>query len=250
MSLVYSDISNNDGIIQRIEFKLFGDNGNGKITGNTTLLQKFTSDCNVALDVAFTKIFEADGRWRFDDRNHTTYPILTGDLVSGQADYKFTTDADSNLILDIQKVAVLPNATATVYDEIKPRDIQDEDNSPYVQGDSSITGIPTEYDKLANGIFLYPRPNYAATNGLKLFVSREGNYFTTADTTQMPGFAGIFHEYIVYHVCFNYAVDNGLSGAVGYQERMLQMEKDIEEFYARRSKDERTTFSPEFINYE
>lgn len=249
MSIQFSDTTNNNGLIQRIEFKLFGDNGNTKISGNTTLLQKITSDCNVALDRAFSLIFNADGKWQFDDSNHTDYPIITTDLVANQRDYSFTTDENSNLILQIHKVLVDGNNTGKYY-EITEVDQQSGKNLEDFWDGQNNTGTPSLYDKTANAIFL-DRPVAAnVTNGLKIYISREGNYFTTADTTQKPGFAGLFHEYIVYHVCFNYAVDNSLQGARGYQERMLDMEREMVDYYSRRSKDERPTFKPETLVYE
>jgi hypothetical protein len=249
MSLVFSDTTNKDGIIQKLEQVLFGDNGDARISGNSFLLAKFTGDVNLALDKAFSIIFQADGRWQFDDRNHTDYPIIYTNIVSGQKDYPFTVDANSNLILEIQKVAILPNASATVYEEIKPTDAQSEDYSPLVAADSNNTGTPYAYDKLANSIFLDPEPDYNATNGLKVYISREGNYFTTADTTQMPGFAGLFHEYCVLRPAWQYAYANNLANAPALREEMIMMEKEMEKYYGKREQDEKHVMKPKKILY-
>jgi hypothetical protein len=249
MSLAFSDTTNKDGIIQGLERTLFGDNGDARISGDTTLLAYFTNDVNLALDKAFSLIFRADGRWQFDDRNHTDYPIITTNIVANQRDYSFTVDGNSNLILEIQKVAILQSATATVYQEIEPVDAQTEKQSHFVANDTTRVGVPWKYDKTANGIFLDPIPDYAATNGLKLYISREGNYFTVADTTQMPGFAGIFHEYCVLRPAYQYAYRNGLTNANALREEMLLMEKEMEEFYGKRAKDERFVMTPKKNNY-
>lgn len=244
MSKVYSDTTNKDGIIQSIEQTLFGNDADGKISGNTTLLAQFTGLVNESLDRAFAIIFQADGRWQFDDRNHTDYPIITTNIVSGQRDYSFTVDGSSNLILEIEKVAILKGASETVYDEIKPIDISTDETSPFVANDTNVTGVPTVYDKLGNGIFLDPIPNYNATNGLKVYISREGNYFTTSDTTQMPGFAGLFHEYCVLNPAYKYAYRNNLSNTNFLRDEMMNMEKEIVKYYSKRAQDERARITP------
>lgn len=249
MSLVYSNTTTKSGIIQRIERKLFGSNGDGTISGNTTLLAQFTGDVNVAMDRAFTVIFDADGRWQFDDANHTDYPIIRTNLVSGQRDYTFTADSNSNLILGIEKIAILPSATATEYQEIYPVDANSDGDSPFVVDNTGDTGVPTQYDKLGNGIFLEPIPNYNATNGLKIYISREASYFATSDTTKKPGFAGVFHEYLVLHVCYNYARDNNLATMALFERDMIKMEKEMQEYYGKRAADERQIMTHKPILY-
>ena len=61
MSLVFNDTTNNNGIIQAIERTIFGDDGIGRITGNTTLFKNFTSDVNLAFSRVLTLIFEEPG---------------------------------------------------------------------------------------------------------------------------------------------------------------------------------------------
>lgn len=89
MSLVFSNTTTKNGIIQRIE-RYCGFN-DGDISGNTLRLAQFTGDINVALDYTLAMIFEEGGTWQFDDSNHSTnYPIITTNLISGQRDYSFT----------------------------------------------------------------------------------------------------------------------------------------------------------------
>jgi len=249
MSLAYSDTSGKDGIIQGIERTLFGDNGDGRISGNTTLLAMFTAEVNLALDRAFHIIFTADGTWQFDDSNHTDYPIITTNIVANQRDYSFTTDGSSNLILDIQRVAILPSATATTYEEISLVDAQSDQDSPFVQHDTTRKGTPYQYDKTANGIFLDPIPSYSVSAGLRLYISREGSYFTTADTTKKPGFAGLYHEYLVLLPSYKYAFRNNLANTASLRYEVEKMEKDIETFYGRRKKDERPVMTGKKILY-
>ena len=250
MSLKYSrtGATQKDGILQMIEQTLgFPD---GYITGDATRLAMWTGSVNVALDKAFHIIFSADGNWNFDDSNHTTYPILTGNLIDGQRDYSFTADADGNVILDIFKVFVRKSTTDPYY-EIYPVDVQrdaEDDISSFADG-LNTEGQPYKYDKTATGLFLDPIPNANVTAGLKLYVNREGSYFATTDTTKVPGFAGLYHEYLVLEPAYRYARAHRLDVQETLKRDVLEMEKDIVKFYSRRNKDERPYISMAPINF-
>src|SRR3990167_3794940 len=210
MSLALSDTTNDDGIIQRIEQELGFPNE--YISGDAQRLRLWVGSINLALDKIFHIIFKADGRWQFDDGNHTTYPILTGNLVDGQRDYSFVQDSDGNLILSIDRVFVRQSTTSPYY-EIYPVDSQSDDESKIsnlVDG-LNVEGQPYQYDKTSTGLFLDPIPSANVTAGLKIYVSREGSYFTASDVstgTKVPGFAGLYHEYCVIEPSYQYARAN------------------------------------------
>lgn len=238
MSLTFSATSSPyNGIIQGIETTLYGADGLTRISGNSAQLGIWTTRVNQALDRAFAIIFTADGRWQFDDSNHTDYPIIYMDLTAGTQDYPFTTDANSNLILEIDKVLVA-GANNGPYRELTAKDAQrDDDTSGFWDGNST-QGSPRYYDKTANAIFLDPTPSANVTNGLKVYISREGSYFTTSDTTKKPGFAGIFHDYLVVKPAFEFALLNGHANAGGLQILVNEREQQMAEYYARRNQDE------------
>lgn len=242
MSLSFNKPTEKDGIIQTIERRLFGDTGYGHISNNVDRMAGFTAEVNLTLSKALSLIFEADGRWQFDDSNHTdpsgnlTYPIIKGNLVSGQRDYPFLTDDNNNLILDIYKVAILPSSTATLYEELAPLDELMDTN---MIAESSTTGVPTAYGKLSNGVFLDTPPSYNATNGIKLYISREASSFAVTDTAKKPGFAGLYHEYLALVPAYNYARDNSMPIAEQLKRDIREMEVEIKKHYSRRSKDER-----------
>lgn len=195
-----------------------------------------TRDVNLALDRALALIFQAGGTWQFDDSNHTDYPIITTNLVSGQRDYSFTTDGSSNLVLEIYRV-MAADQQGNYYD-ISPIDASTwQAPSNYADG-RNTGGIPTSYDKLGNGIFLDPIPNYNYTAGLKIYINREGSYFTTSDTTKKPGIAGLFHEYLALRPSYQYAFRNQLPNANVLKAEMLEMEAAMQEHYKSRAKDE------------
>lgn len=250
MSLAYSDTSatGKDGILQRIEQELgFSD---AYITGDATRLAIWTGSVNLALDRAFHIIFKADGRWQFDDGNHTTYPILTGNLVDGQRDYSFVQDSDSNLVLSIDRVFVRTSTTSPYY-EIFPVDSQSDEESKIsnlVDG-LNVEGQPYQYDKTSTGLFLDPIPSANVTSGLKVFVSREGSYFLTTDTTKKPGIGGLYHEYLVLEPCYRYARANLLPNREVLKRDVLEMEKAITDFYSHRDMHDRKIITGKKIMY-
>lgn len=205
-----------------------------------------TADINLALDSVWAMIFRSGGTWQYDDSNQTDYPIITTNLVSGQRDYAFVTDQQGNLILDIYKVVVAqPDGT---FIEIKPVDVQSEIGMNSFFDGNDTTGTPSRYDKTANAIFLDAIPNYTITNGLKVYINREGSYFTTSDTTKKAGFAGIFHEYLALRPSYQYAWRNAKSNVVSLENSMLVMEKAIKDYYGYREKDTPRRIKPNVEN--
>lgn len=194
-----------------------------------------TADINLALDSVWARIFRAGGTWQYDDSNQTDYPIITTNLVAGQRDYAFVTDEQGNLILDIYKVVIAqPDGT---YKEIFPVDIQSEKDTAGFYDGNDTQGTPTQYDKTANAIFLNDIPSYSSTNGLKVYINREGSYFTTSDTTKKAGFAGSFHEYLAVRPSYQYAYRNSLKNATALFNEMLRLENAIDTYYGFRQRD-------------
>lgn len=241
MSQAFSNTTLKNGIIQSIERNLYGDDGDGRITGDELLFARFTADVNLAMDKVLNVIFDADGTWQFDDSNHTDYPIITRDLVASRRDYTFVSDESGNLILDVYKVFVADENG--IFTEIDPVDVQSDSDTVAFTNGNEATGTPIRYDKTANGIFLDPVPNYSRVNSLKVYINREGSYFTVSDTTKKPGFAGLFHKYLAIEPSYNYAALNGLSNAGALQIEMVQMEEAIRNYYRRRISDERKRLS-------
>lgn len=207
-----------------------------------------TADENLAIDEVFAEIFNAGGTWQFDDSNHTDYPIITTDLVSGQRDYSFTTDQQGNLILDIYKVFV--KNEAGVYVEVEPVDVQsnrDGDMEGFYDG-RNTTGNVFRYDKTANGVFLDKIPNYNSSRGLKMYINREASYFTTSDTTKKPGFAGLFHEYIALSPSYKYAYRKGLTNKTDLENEKDKMMMAIRNYYGNRERDINKRMRPNVEN--
>lgn len=248
MSLQFNDTTTFRGIAQMYEKEIGVDRE--FITGDTNRMKEFTADANLALDRFWALSIPASGTWQLDDSNQTDYPIITTDLVADQRDYTFTTDESGNLILDIYRAFIYPNATDTIYYEITPIDQQSDVGTEGYWDGQSTTGVPNTYDKTANGIFLDPIPDYNATNGLKIMINREASYFTTTDTTKKPGVPGLFHAYFYKVPALEFAKRNDLKSIVSLRDDVERMEMDIVNYFSKRARDEEPIIIPEPINYK
>lgn len=249
MSAQFNDLTNYKGLVQLFEKEV--GLPRGTVSGDTDRLKEFTADVNMAWDDFVAIAIQSSGTWQFDDSNQTDYPIITTNLVSGQRDYSFTTDGSGNLILDIYRVFVAD--TGGVFSELTAVDAQSSpiaDVEGFTNG-KNLTGVPTKYDKTANGIFLDQIPNYNYTNGLKIYINREPSYFISSDTTKKPGVPGIFHKYFFLKPAQTYAARLGLpiaggrlrNGAyTGLLATLQELETDIATYFAKRTKDERPRF--------
>lgn len=246
MSLQFNDTTAYKGIVQTYE-KEAGFNL-GDISGDTTALKLLAADVNLALDDFWAIALPASGDWQLDDSNHTDYPIMTTNLVSGQRDYSWTVDGNSNLVLDIYRAVILPSATATLYQDIYPTDAQSAPLGGLLENNTN-TGTPFQYDKTANGIFLDPIPSYNATSGLKIYINREPSYFVSTDTTKKPGVPGLFHRYFAIKPAMEYSRRKGLTSYAGLANEVAQMEKAIKAYFGKRERDVRPIMRGKKIDY-
>lgn len=240
MSIQFNDTTTYKGLVQFYE-KEVGYN-RGDVSGNTDLLKEFTASANVAFDDFLSIAFGPDGTWQLDDSNHTDYGIITTNLVSGQRDYTFTGDSGGNLILDVYRVLCKISSTGE-YKEIYPVDVStpdylnSESTKSFIDGNND-TGIPSRYDKLANGILLDLIPSYDASAGLKIFINREPSYFVYTDTTKKPGVPGLLHKWFYIKPAFDYARINLPQNTITrLQLEVDKLEKQIEKEFRRRQRD-------------
>lgn len=204
-----------------------------------------TVDINNAFNRYMMLAISAEGKWQVDDSNHTDYPVVFGDLVSGQQDYSFTTDENGNQILDIYKVRI-KNSNGE-WSTLKQRDISSLNDEPL---NSTSQGTPTEYDITANGIFLTVIPDYNSTDGLEIYVNRTPSYFLTSDTTKKAGIPWTHHEYLAIRPAYFYCLQKGLPQAKDLGVEMQRMEQNIEKYYSDRNKDDKLGLRAYPRNYE
>lgn len=255
MSIQFNDTTNYKGLVQLYEKEIAAPRG--FISGNEDRLKEFTAEVNIAVDDFFSIAIPASGKWQLDDSNHTTkFPIIKTNIVSGTRDYSWTVDELSNLVLDIYKVAILKSSTATIPQEINPIDINDAEWTAQLL-DEVTTGIPSGYDKLANAIRFDVIPNYSATNGLLMYINREGSYFTYQDTTKKPGVPGLLHPYFYLKPARNYARQNTSEKLPRLEKAVFEYEGDedqgvigkIARQFGRRERDIRNIMTGKKIKY-
>lgn len=226
----FSNTSNKSGIIQDCEFWLFSGNY-GQISGDTNMINTFTSLVNRAYDSVVTTILDADDRWNFDDTAYTDFPIATTNIVSGQTDYELSVDHLKVLRVECQD----GNGNWVL---LKPIDLFED---VQVARDEFMSGggIPIWYDKQATSLFLYPVPNYNVTGGLRVYYQRQPDYFTNADTTKKPGFVTMLHRLVPMKACYDFAIANNLTDKIRVLDTEIQKKEfELKKFYGRRNKDE------------
>jgi hypothetical protein len=244
--MVYSETTNRTGLIQLLEDMTVTQSG----TGASYLLAAKTRDLNSSLAYFMMLAMKAAGRTQVDDSNQAKYPIITFNLVSGQQEYVFVNDNETtpNQILDLLRVEAATSADASpTWAKLEPYDMTETGES--ITQRANYSGVPTSYDIYGNAIWLDYKPNYAATAGLKLYINRTPTYFTTSDTTKVPGIPWMFHEYLAIRCAYLFWLRNDQSQANAYLNTMMTMEKAINEYYAGRNKDDRKVATVEGINF-
>lgn len=236
----YSDTSTYSGIIQDIDFQLFGDS----VSTSAYLIADKTRNINAWYDRVASLIIKADDRWEWDDNNKTDLPIATTSLVANQQDYSISGES----FLKILKVEIKDSSgNWKALTPISLEDKRGESMTDYLK----TAGTPVEYDKLGNSIFLYPKPSTTISGGLKVYYQRNVTHFTTASTTTVPGFAELYHRILSYGAAFDYAVANGMNGKMSTLAALIaKMEADIVAYYSTRNdRDDVPSMSLEQENY-
>lgn len=226
--LAFSDTSNKDGIIQLCED--YTGLADGKISGTTLLLQKFTSFVNLTMSELWHDIFLSSGNWKYDDGNHNDLPQATTGLTDTVATYALPDEA-----LTVERIEVKDESgNWTKIHPLSQYDIKvaiDE----YRNGD----GTPDQYRLLDDTIELFPAPNYTQAASLKVYFLRAGVLFTTADTTEAPGFASEYHEAVPIGASLRWLRTHrpGQADTVQKEREYLEWRSRMKQFYGRRFKD-------------
>ena len=232
--MTFSDTTAKNGLIQTFEF--WTRMPDGSVTG--TLLKQITGRINAAFDMIMPKLLSYTGELRWDDINHTDQPIGTTNLVSGQADYKITEDDNSLDILNISSIRVLESASGVEYKTLNRLYPDDDRYLDALSPNPSISGVPTHFAESGNRIYLYPEPNYAATNGIKFFFEREQSYFVSTDTTKEPGIPKPFHELLILYPALDWILINRSKESAlitRIEARIAKKENDLDEMISLRN---------------
>lgn len=247
---VFSDTTNKNGLIQIFEF--WTRMKDGTVSGNATLLKQITARINSAFERIMPILLCYSDHIRWDDINHTNKPVGTFNIVSGQADYKITADDGSLDILNVTDVRILTSSSGTEYETLEKMTLDDATVLDAVSPNPSNTGVPTHWVENGNIIYLYPEPDYSATNGAKVFFSRIQDYFTSSDTTQEPGIPQPFHELLALHAALDWNMVNRTSDGnliTLLRERIKGMEDNLRDFTALRNPT-RTRATMDSVSYQ
>lgn len=174
-------------------------------------------------------IIGTDGRWQFDDTNHSNHPIATRTLTTSQQAYEFDDD-----FLKVQGVSVQDSAG----NWHKLKSIDKNDVSVDLAEYQSITGIPQEYDKIGDSIFLYPAPNYTQAASLKVHFQR-GPTTIASFGSNSPGIYTPKQIILAYMIALPYCQKYKQERVGLYEKKIMELRKDILDHYAKRAEDEK-----------
>lgn len=181
------------------------------------------------------KLIQSDGVWDFDDSNYTDLPVGTTNLVAGQQDYSF--DVRFLNIIEVEVKDAQGN-----WIKLTPIDKQTHEGA--ISDYQTTNGMPTEYDKVGESIFLYPAPasgSVTLTAGLKVHYQRTASIFSSAEVTtgtKTPGFASPWHMILAYSAAIPFCMTYKKDRVAFYQNTVMQMENELMAFYSDRNKDE------------
>lgn len=224
-------------LIKDCENWLFGGD-TGAIQNNSSLLDKFTSLLNYGVDRTSVKILENDGRWQYDDNNHTDFPEATTNLTNNVQKYRL-----EKTFMKIEGFEVMDSNGD--YFKINPIDKEEIRRMGYsVSTFFDVAGIPQYYDLDGDTVTLYPAPatgSVTMTNGLKVLYQRPSSYFVSTDTTKEVGVATPFIDMPVLYACQKFCKQNSMRDkARELDAEVLKREDELEKFFSNRVKDDKT----------
>jgi len=230
----FNDTTNKQGIIQHIDFLLFG---NGSVFHKAYSLEDRTRNSNLAFDEAVTRLMKADPNWQWDDSNNTTLPIAETDLNPNQDNYGFASE-----LMVIRRVRVKDKqGNFRTLDPVQRTELNDSQ--------LKATGVPRHYYKIGRSVLPVPIPDYGADKGLEVQFQRGANYFNSNDTTKTPGFDQTFHEYIPVVASLKYAISKNMNTKITTLTNEKQrIEQAMMEHYERRAPDQRPRMRPAGTN--
>jgi len=230
--MVINDSSGGQGIVQDIDFICSTDSSSYPIADKIRNINRHYYK-------AVTDILKSTGRNQFDDSNLTTLPYYTFTLVNGQKDYSLPTD-----LLKINAIEVADSAGNWT----RLQEIDEQELWPTITDFEETNGIPKYYNIRGGSVYLYPAPatgSVTLTNGGKFYLEREVDAFTTADTTQEPGFAEPFHRILSLGASYDYLIINSTTEKADRAlQQYEQLRKELREFYSDRNKEARSRFRP------
>lgn len=238
----YSDTTNKNGIIQREEV-LCG-LGDGAISGESTLLKQFTGYNNAAYYEIWMAQLAVDKQWKRDDYNYTDLPDATITGVASQADYSLpvaTVGANVATFLRLGGIYYEDNGVR-IY--LRPMDAS--------EAFTSIDNVPYGYRNDGKSItFNCPLSSAFVTQYPTFHVEfqRVPDAFTSADTTQQPGFMETYHDLIPLKASSLYLLPVNPQLSQLYEQRFLSRLDLFKRDIAQMDDNSNRAFESEVIQY-
>lgn len=223
--LKYNSDSDSQDVITEINSICNSDN-------NSYPLKDKARRINLALDRFFTLAFQAGGQWPYDDPNRDTVPVETINIVSGTQSYNIGTFTSE--ILGILRVEMIDNNSA---DYVLER--LDRANYPNISLLDLVTtdgGIPSKYDLVGEYIYLYDKPNFSKTSGLKFYIERNKVAIASTATTTVLPVPSIFDGYICRHASLPYLIEMQKPQKNDIAALIAKDEQDILDYFGNREK--------------
>jgi energy-coupling factor transporter ATP-binding protein EcfA2 len=231
--LEFSNTTTQIGLIQKCE--IFTGLGKTGISGNSDLLKQFTGLLNDEYGDFVAEAIESDGRFQYDDSNHTKQPAATFSLVADQSEYLFTTDEQGNQILRLGYISV-KDANGDWIDLV-PFDRWKNGMGLAYDEFMSESGTPQAFDiQDGTGVKLFPAPNYSSSGGGKVYFQREPDYFASTDTTQKPGLPGPFHIGLAYGAASVWLASKNKAKSEFYDTKKERILEKLRNFYSTRNR--------------
>lgn len=191
---------------------------------------------NLALDRFFTLAFQADGRWTFDDVTRSNVPIESIDIVANQQSYNLN-GFTSEIINVVRFESVDSNGNKVLLRRLKREDVEGALTAHQTPTATQPTpSNPMEYDLIGNFIYLYPKPNFSATNGLTVYMERNKLEMVSTYTTTPLGVPSIFNEYICRYASLPHLIETQRPSKNDIAGQIQQDEAAILNYFANREK--------------
>jgi len=223
--MVFSDTSGLNGIIQLCED--YCNLGNTGISGNSTLLKKFTAYANDVNREIWSVIFDAYGGWQYEDSNQTDLPIATATITSAQSTYALPTGTYT-----VRRVEVMNEDS--IWHKLEP--LPTEKIPGAISEFYTTDGQPRYYTLIGDTMTIYPASDYTQASSLRVYFDRGSHDFVSTDTTATPGFIAEFHGVIPVGASIRYwfSKPQGNDAYAKLEKEYEKMKQNIKTYYAKK----------------
>lgn len=236
MSTVFSDTTNNLGMLQQVR-------SFARVDSTQWPTYKVVNSLNHRRSKVVGYALGADRRFQWDDTNHTRLPEGRTDLTINVTDYSFLTDVDGNPILTLLGISILQNG---YYVPLQAVDRTEVDTSTF----GFISGTPTQYDKIADNIIrLDAIPSATVTNGLKFYFQRAGSDYAATDTTKTTGCNPLLDRGFIIAGAYDCALTLGLENREALYRDLQTEDQFMIEVFSNRNRDEVMALSTESVSF-